>query len=266
MSSKDNYYLEKERKPIEWIIYRVRTNFKWMEHPLLKRLRFAWRHHPSPRENNFKEAIACPTGPYESNRNQQIGDLLLWVPRRIESYLIDDLTGGYGYSHCTVDTGEMDLPTGKPIMVEVTIGQRVERKFQDEYPGRAYVRIPLSKIGMDPEAFLACVLSSLGEPYDNLEVLTLGEIDDPAKQVCSGLAADCLPEREKRKIATAHRSGLLRRASVSVHSPSNAPKVKIFISPNGFAQYFGAPNGHELQELDYQVDPVRGELKTSIIS
>jgi len=263
MSSKDNYYL-KDRKRIEWIISGVRSNFKLMEHPLLKGLRFAWRHHPSPRENNFKEATACPTGPYASNRKQQIGDLLLWVPRRIESFLIDDMTGGYGYSHCTVDTGEIDLPTGKPIMVEITTGQVVERKFQDEYPDRAYVRIPLSQTGVDTAAFVACVLSRLGEPYDTLEALTLGEIDDPAKQVCSGLAAECLPERVQQKIATAQRSGLLRRASVSVHSPSNAPEVKVFISPNGFAQYYGAPNGHELQEIDYQVDAVRGKLKTSI--
>jgi len=40
-----------------------------------------------------------------------------------------------------------------------------------------------------------------------------------------------------------------------VHSRSNAPKTKVFISPNGFAQYYGAPKGHKLHETDFLVEP-----------
>lgn len=255
MDQRDNLFLKVEQRLIEWITLLVRSDFKWLGRILLKGLRFAWRHHPGPIESTSKEAEAYPTGPYAANRIQQMGDLLVWVPRRIESFIIDDLTGGFGYSHCTVDTGEVDLPTGKSVMVEVTIGQSVERKFQDEYPGRAYVRIPLSKTGLDVEAFVGCVKSRLGEPYDNVEALTLGKIDDPAKQVCSGLASECLPETVQREIAKARRLVLLRRASVSVHTPSSAPETKVFISPNGFAQYYGAPKGHKLCETDFLVEP-----------
>jgi hypothetical protein len=255
MDQNDNSYLKVERKLIEWIIYLVRSDFKGLGRTLLKGLRFAWRHHPGPTESSSKAVAAYPTGPYAANRGGQMGDLLLWVPRLINSFIIDDLTGGFGYSHTSVDTGEVDLPTGKSVMVEVTAGQAVERKFQDEYPGRAYARIPLSKTGLDAAAFAACVLSKLGEPYDNVEALTLGEIDNPAEQVCSGLASECLPETVQREIAKARRLVLLRRASVSVHSRFNASKTKVFISPNGFAQYYGAPKGHKLHEIDFLVEP-----------
>jgi hypothetical protein len=256
MRQNDHSFLKVESKLIEWILRLVRSDFKWLGRTLLKVLRFAWRRRPAPRESRPKEAVAHPTGPYAANRWQQVGDLLLWTPRKIESFLIDDLTGGFGYSHATVDTGEVDLPTGKPVMIEVTVGQAVERTFQDEYPGRPYARIPLSKTGIDVEAFVACVKSRLGEPYDNLEALTLGEIDDPAKQVCSNLATDCLPEAVQREIAQARRLGRLHRASVSVHSPSDAPKTKVFISPNGFAQYYGAPKGEKLAGPDILVEPL----------
>lgn len=255
LNQNDKSFLHIERNLIEWIKGLIRSDFKWLGRILLKGLRFAWRHHPGPIERSPKEEIPFPTGPYATKGRRQMGDLLLWVPRQIESFIIDDLTGGFGYSHVTVDTGEVDLPTGKPVMVEVTIGQVVERKFQDEYAGRAYARVPLSKTGVDAEAFVACVTSRLGEPYSNLEALTLGEIDDPAKQVCSSLAAECLPETVRREIAKARRLGLLRWTSVSIHSPSNAPKTKVFISPNGFAQYYGVPKGEKVRGTNLLVEP-----------
>jgi len=249
------YSLSSEAVLIEWIIRLVQSDFNWLGHHLLRWLRFAWRHKPVPTESGPKEASAVPTGPYATKRRRQMGDLLLWVPRRIESFIIDDLTGGFGYSHLTVDTGENDLSTGKPVMAEVTVGQVVEHKFQDEYADRAYARLPLSKTGVDVEAFVACVKSRWGEPYDNLEALTLGEIVNPAKQICSSLASECLPETVRREIAQTRRLGLLPRTSVSVHSPANAPKTKAFISPNGFAQYFGAPRGGKLHGTDVLVEP-----------
>ena len=268
MDTKDNSFLNGERKLTEWILRLLHSDFQWLGRILLKGLRFAWRHHPGPKESSPKEAIAYPGGPYAAKRTQQMGDLLLWVPRRLESFIIDDLTGGFGYSHVSVDTGEVDLPTGKPVMAEVTVGQTVERKFQDEYAGRPFARIPLSKTGIDAEAFIACVKSRLGEKYSDLEALTLGEIDDPAKQVCSSLAAECLPEIVQREIAKARRLGLLQGGTVSVHSPPNAAKTKIFISPNGFAQYYGAPKGNKLGGADSLVEPhpldtsVRGVVRT----
>ena len=255
MDPKKNSFQKMERKLIEWIMRLVRSDFKWLGRILLMGLRFSWRHRPSPTEGSLKVTSSLPTGPYATKRKQEMGDLLIWVPLKIDSFIIDDVTGGFGYSHVTVDTGEVDLPTGKPVMVEITIKQVVERKFQDEYSGRPYVRIPLSKTGMDVDAFVAKVKSRMGEQYDYIDALTLGEIHDPAKEMCSSLASDCLPEAVQREIAKARRLGLLRLTSVSVHSPSKAPKVKVFISPNGFAQYYGAPKGKKLHSPDFWVEP-----------
>ena len=181
--------------------------------------------------------------------------MLLWVPRQIESFIIDDLTGGFGYSHLTIDTGEADLPTGKPVMMETTMGQVVERKFQDEYADRPYARISISKTGVETNEFVACIISKMGEPFSDIEALTLGEIDDPAKQVCSSLASECLPEIIRRNIAKARRKLLLSRTSVSVHSKDNAPETKVFISPNGFAEYYRIPKGGKVLKPDFIVEP-----------
>jgi hypothetical protein len=247
---------------IERLLGLLRSDFNWLGRILIRGLRYARRHGPRPVERSSKEELAFPGGPFTMQRRDQMGDLLLWVPRHIESYLIDDLTGRFGYSHVTVDTGEVDVRTGKAVMVEVTVGQKVERKFQDEYATRPYVRVPLSKTGVNVETFVGCVLSKLGEPYSNLEALTLGEIDDPAKQVCSSLASDCLPGSVTQEIAKAKRLGLLQRMSVSVHSHPWAPQTDVFVSPNGFAQYYGAPKGAQVRWPDVRVEP--RPLDTSI--
>jgi len=252
MNKKD---VKKDLEPIEWILGLVRSDFNWVGRILIRGLRLVWRQRSGLFARKSKKKVSYPGGPFATKRKQQKGDLLLWVPRHIESFLIDDLTGRFGYSHVTVDTGEVDLPTGKPVMVEATTGQVVQRKFQDEYSGRPYVRVPLSKTGVDPEAFVACVLSKLGEPYSSLEALTLGEIDDPAKQVCSSLTAECLPETVRREIAKAKRLGLLHHMSVSVHPHPSAPETDVFISPNGFAQYFGVPKGEKVRKTDFLAEP-----------
>jgi hypothetical protein len=255
MNQNRHNFPKEERDRNGRILRLVGSDLKGLERIFLKILRVAWRHQPAPTESVLEEETNVPTGPYAANRRRQMGDLLLWVPRKIDSFIIDDLTGRFGYSHLSVDTGEVDLPTGKPVMVEAMVGKPVQRKFQDEYAGRNYARIPLSKTGIDAETFVGCIKSELGEPYDNLEALTLGEIDDPAKQVCSGLAAECLPETVRKEIAKARRLRLLRGTSVSVHSSFNAPKTKVFISPNGFAEYYAAPKGRMLQEADLLVEP-----------
>ncbi len=222
---------------------------------LLKGVRLAWGRRQVRQEHEADPPVPTPSGPFLPTRPRQMGDLLLWVPRHIDSYLIDDFTGGYGYSHVSIDTGEVDSPTGKPIMAEVTVGQVVSRKFQDEYGSRHFARIPLQEIGVDAPAFVRCVQSKLGEPYDVLDALTLGEIEDPAKEICSSLAADCLPKSERQAIATARRKELLRGAAVSVTSRPNDPHLREFVSPNGFAEFYGAPSGKHLRQPDTLVRP-----------
>ena len=119
-----------ERKVIEWITQFIRSDANWLGYLPLQGLRFAWRHKPGPIENRPEPSLV-PAGLFIEKRGNQAGDLLVSLPWWIDRFLIGDLTGGYGYSHNSIDTGEVDLPTGKPIMIEVTLGQTVARKFLD---------------------------------------------------------------------------------------------------------------------------------------
>lgn len=256
MNTKEDKDISKgERNLAGLSVQLVRSDLAWAGRGLMKVLRLAWRNHPVQAEHANTSDTPVPSGPFKMTRPWQLGDLLIWVPRQMNSYLIDDLTGGYGYSHTTIDMGEIDVPTKKPVMAEITVGQTVTRKFIDEYGQRAYVRIPLVRTGMDVRQLVKCVDSKMGEQYDSLDALTLGEITDPAKEVCSGLVADCLPEADLREIATAKKLGLLHRGSVSVHSKLDAPKMRMFVSPNGFAEYYGAPKGRKVTQPDTIVQP-----------
>ncbi len=264
ISKNKNGVTKGELKLLGLIMSLIRSDQEWLGRILLKILRFKWHGRPIQIGQAAKEMTLLPTGPFETTRKGQSGDLLLWVPRRIDSYLIDDLTGGYGYSHATIDTGEIDLPTGKAVMAEITIGQTVSRKFQDEYDQRAFVRVPILKTGVKVEQFVACVKSKMGEGYDDWGAITLGEIKDPAKEICSGLVADCLPQKERKRIAWAKRLGRLRSASVSVHSKPFALKTKEFISPNGFAEYYGIPKGRKITRPDTTIQP--RPVKISVVA
>lgn len=233
----------------------VRSDLAWVGRGLMKLVRIQLRNRSVLAEHGTTDEGVRPTGPYKTGRLRQQGDLLLWVPRSIDGYLIDELTGGYGYSHATIDTGEIDLPTGKPVMAEITVKQTVSHKFIDEYGQRAYVRIPLRRAGVNIKELVACVESKMGEQYDSLDALTLGEIQDPAREVCSGLITDCLPPRELRSIALARKLGLLHRRSISVHSGLNVARVRAFVSPNGLAEYYGAPRGRKVTDPDVLVRP-----------
>ncbi len=184
---------------------------------------------------------ALPSGPFAVTDQAGAGTILLFVPRNLQGRLIDEATGHYGYSHLAVDCGETDLDTGKRVLVEATQSD-VHRSFQDEYGPRACVRLPLAPAGVDCRAFCACVLAKLGEAYDYEEALSRGVIDDPAKQICSDLATVCLPAELREDIARKAKEGALGRFSVSVHRHAGG-RLEVFVSPNGFAEYLGAPPG-----------------------
>src|SRR5512144_465305 len=81
----------------------VRTELAWLGKQLLKLLVRKWRDRKVRAEHAMTATSRLPKGPFRATRPREAGDLLLWVPRGIDSYLIDHLTGGYGYSHATVD-------------------------------------------------------------------------------------------------------------------------------------------------------------------
>ena len=251
----------KPAPPAEQALYQITEQFiavgaRMGAAPFLKILRFLRRNEQPLNEN--KQGITPTTlvGPFHLASKDPTVALLLFVPRSLESRLIDDLSGRYGYSHLTVDVGEIDTPTGKPVMTESMPNTRVHRSFQDEYGPRPFLRIPinawLARFGMTPAEFRACVQNKLGEAYDVVEVLTWGRIDDPVRQVCSDLAAVCLPEGMREEIVKQQRAGLLPH-SVTIHRPKagangrgGSGTLRLFVSPNGFARFFNAPYGNKV--------------------
>jgi hypothetical protein len=252
---KEQKRIVEEHKLTGLVIQLISSHLKGLARGILKLARLERWNEPVPAECEPKSFAQLPTGPYADTRQKERGDLLLFVPRGLNSFIIDDLSGGYGYSHAAVDCGEVDVPTGKPVMIESTVGRTVERTFIDQYGPRHFARVHLAQVGVEPQSFCDCVKSKLGEPYDDIEALTWGQIDDPAKQVCSDLAAVCLPEEIREDIAKASRLHLLRHHAVSVHSRDSEHGVREFISPNGFAEYFGAPQGEDIKSPGQLVIP-----------
>jgi hypothetical protein len=206
------------------------------------------------REPAQKEKL--PTGPFKLEGESYRCSLLIFVPRNPVSALINDATGGYGYSHLAVDCGELDLPSGQRVMIEATYGHGVHNSFQDEYGKRKFVRIPLEKTGVDARKFHDCIHSKLGEKFDYEEALTIGLIHDPAKQICSDLATVCLPEMIRTNIAAYHEAGHLHALSAARLPGDSTKSFHLFVTPNGFAEYFGAPKGMELDGPDQLSEPV----------
>lgn len=221
--------------------------------PFLKILRFLRRNEQPFGEN--KQGITPLVGPFHLAKDSTVA-LLLFALHSPQSRLIDDLSGRYGYSHLTVDVGEIDTPTGKPVMTESMPNSPVHRSFQDEYGPRPFLRVPingwLARYGMTPAEFRACVQDKLGEAYDVVEVLTWGRIDDPVRQVCSDLAAVCLPEGMREEFARQQRAGLLphsvtiHRSKAGANGRGGSGTLRLFVSPNGFARFFNAPYGNQV--------------------
>jgi hypothetical protein len=240
---------------LTWVVKALYENdVELFAHTVLRLVRLRHRHRRVRGDDAPVANPADPQGPFAVSRKDQVGDLLIFVPRSLESYLIDEATGRYGYSHVAVDCGEVDQATGKPVITESTTGVGVHRSFLDKYGSRPFVRVPLSQAGVERDSFRDCVQEQLGEPYDTLDALTWGDVRDPAKQICTGLAGDCLPENLRRDIAREGQAGRLGRRSVSVHRRLGR-KRGVFISPNAFAEYFGAPPGKEISDTDEPIIP-----------
>ncbi len=258
MPSKTDYLTLGSDQFISWLVRGLIANdVTLLAHTVVLLARFRSRHHPVQGENVPAANPAAPQGPFTLGRANQQGDLLIFVPRSLESYLIDEATGRYGYSHVAVDCGEVDQSTGKPVMTEATMNDVVHRSFQDKYGERPFIRVPLTDVDVDVVSFCKCAQSMLGEPYDSLDALTWGEVHDPAKQICTGLAADCLPSRVREAIARAGRAGKLGHRAISAHRWAGR-LVELFVSPNAFAEFFGAPPGREVDKPDELVIPPRG--------
>lgn len=195
-----------------------------------------------------------PTGPFPMTEETHAGDVLLFVPRNEISRTINSLTGKYGYSHMAIDCGEIDKPSGRRVMIEATVQAGVHYAFQDEYDKRPFVRIPLRKAGLDVQKFCECIHTHVGDKFDDLEAITLGILDNPARQICSDLATVCLPEEMCEQIARYHRKAVIHPLSAA-RDEKPGPGFRLFMSPNGFAEFLGAPLGKELEGPDQLAEP-----------
>lgn len=148
--------------------------------------------------------------------------------------IIDRLTGGYGYSHVAIDCCEIEQETGKRLMIEAT-GSGVERSYQDRYGDRRVERIVLNIDNCDD--FCNSVKAKIGQSYDITEAITMGLIDSDNAQICSGLAKNGLIDAGSTIIEEI----LRRKDQMTPGSVIDHGNGRVFISPNGFAEYFGAP-------------------------
>lgn len=195
-----------------------------------------------------------PTGPFHVVTVEHKGDLLLFVPRNEIGRTISSLTGRYGYSHLAIDCGEVDQRTGRRVMIEATVGPGVHYAFQNEYGKRPFVRVPLRKTGMDVGQFCECIHARVGEKFDDLEAITLGILDNPARQICSDLATVCLPDGMREEIARCHRKAVIHPLS-AVRDEKPGSGFRLFMSPNGFAEFLGVPKGREIKGPDQLAEP-----------
>ena len=232
----------------------LQADFTLLARPIVRWARRRHSDEPVSGDQAPAHNDAQPVGPFRPAGRKPACDLLIFVPRSLESYLIDDATGSYGYSHVGIDCGEKDQANGKRVFVEATPHVGVHRSYLDKYGPREFIRIPLDRAGVDVRKFRECILDKMGQPYDVKEVFTWGQVDDPAKQVCSDLAADCLPTETRLAIVARARTGRLGRHMVSIHGPASVP-LHIFVSPNGFAKFFGAPKGHKIEHPDELIIP-----------
>jgi len=196
---------------------------------------------------------ALPTGPFKTAAGKGQADLLLFVPRNEIGRTIDALTGRYGYSHLAIDCGEIDAPTGRRVMIESTVAPGVHYAFLEEYGSRPFVRISLENTGLDAEQFCECVHAKVGEHFDDLELISLGIFDNPARQICSDVATVCLPEAIREKIIRSHEGTVLHPLSVA-RDEMPGSRTRLFVSPNGYAEFFCAPRGRSIHMPDRQVE------------
>ncbi len=247
-------------RALAWLVWiLIQSEGRQVAHALLTLVRLRHGNTRVPEDKERPRNPKRPTGPFVVMDEKRAGDLLIYVPRHLYGRLLDDLSGGYGYSHLTVDCGEIDMASGKRVMVEAMPNSPVHRSFLDEYGNKRYARVSLARTGINRKAFCKCVKSLMGEMYDYAEVVTWGRVDDPAKQVCTDLAAACLPEAVQRDFAEHRRSGKLNKSAVSVYHPKNK-HTKVFISPNGFAEYFGLPRGEDIKKPGQLFTPT-GQLR-----
>ena len=116
---------------LAWVIKRMYDNdVELLAHTLLRLVRLWHRHRPVRDDPGPVANPADPQGPFAGSRKDQVGDMLIFVPRSLESYLIDTATGRYGYSHVAIDCGGKDGSINQCANVTRNAGRMVVTAIQ----------------------------------------------------------------------------------------------------------------------------------------
>jgi hypothetical protein len=72
--------------------------------------------------------------------------------------------------------------------------------------------------------------------------------------MCSDVAIVCLPNEMREEIARCHRKAVIHPLS-AVRDERPGPGFRLFMSPNGFAEFLGVPKGNEIKGPDQLAEP-----------
>lgn len=139
------------------------------------------------------------------------------------SRLIDQLTGGLGFSHVAVDACEVDA-AGVPLVIDCRPGMGVSRRpLSEATEGRGVVRARLPLV--EGRELYGCLRGRVGLGFDGVGLVRSTAIGGGL--VCSGLVWECLPARLRARIP----------------APADRP-----VAPNDFARAWGArPGGPDIE-------------------
>lgn len=137
------------------------------------------------------------------------------------SRLIDQATGGYGFSHVAVDGCEADSQ-GRPLLIDCQPGLGVARVLEATYAKRRRVHVwmPLC----EGRELYGCVRACVGRPYDLLG-LVMPKRGLADGLICSQLIYECLPPHLQALVPP---------------WPHDRP-----VAPNDLARAFGAMPGED---------------------
>lgn len=137
---------------------------------------------------------------------------------------IDRKTGRWGYSHVSIDGGEIDKKTGEPLIFDADDRDGVIRRPRSYYNGRRFVEVELSDLA-GAEAYGAARMM-IGTPYDTMELIGPRNQNPRDGIVCSTFVWHCMPQSIRDQIMEC-KEGLC--------SFNNLP------TPNQLARALGAP-------------------------
>lgn len=149
--------------------------------------------------------------------------VVFFAPTRLPN-MINDASGGEGFSHVAIDACEVD-DDGDHLLIDCQPGTGVHRRLESAYGDRKRVRAWLS--AAEGAELRGCARAKLGQPFD-IVGLVVPEGSESSGVICSGLVWSCLPLRLQKMVPV----------------PDRRP-----VAPNDIARAFGitSPNDADVE-------------------